>query len=383
MATARRILLVTYEYPPVGGGMGKAARNITRTLAGHGHDVAVLTSRFGNQPAMEREQGVLVLRIPVLRRHINFASAYEVLSFAASGLLRTGWITRRFRPDLVLAFLTIPSGIVAEGISRLTGAPWICYLRGQDVPGYPDTPRWMHRLAWPVTWYLWKRAARVFANSAGLAGLAHQSSPALAINIVPNGIDVERYRPHSGKRGRVKTVVLFTGRLVRFKRLRQLIEAWAEVADTASGPVELWLAGYGPERSILRHRARELGIVESVRFLGRLEEDRLIRALQCADIFVSPSEGEGLPNAVLEAMACGLPVVLSDIGPHRELLVDEKGGVLCGEGTPDEIAGALLDLVEDRELRQRLGCEAREVVRERFSWDMAVRELETHFPPFR
>jgi glycosyltransferase involved in cell wall biosynthesis len=377
MSRRRRILLVTYEYPPVGGGMGKAARAIGRALLRRGYDVAVLTSRFRGQPRDERHtDGLRVLRIPVLRRHINYASAAEVLSFAASGALHAGWVKRRFRPTACVAFLTIPSGFVAEVLRLTGGPPWIDLLRGQDVPGYPDTPRWMHRLAWPVTWTLWHRAAHVVANSEGLAALAHESDAKLPIRIMPNGIDVERYVPPAKGRFERTVRVLYAGRLVRFKGLRNLIEAWRLVARGTRMPAELWIAGHGPERPVLEALAEQAGLANSVRFLGRLEEDKLIRALQRADIFVNPSEGEGMPNAVLEAMACGLPVVLSDIAPHREMLVGGRGGVLCDATRPQAIARALLDVMDDRETRLHLGEEAREIVRTHFSWDQAVETLD-------
>lgn len=375
MTRRPRILLVTYEYPPVGGGMGKASRAIGRALLRRGFDVAVLTSRFRGQPRDERHSdGLRILRVPVMRRHINYASAAEVLSFAASGALHVPWIRRRFAPDLSVAFLTIPSGFVAEVLGLAGGAPWIDLLRGQDVPGYPDTPRWMHTLAWPVTWALWRRAAHVVANSEGLAALAHESAPDLPIAIMPNGIDVERYVPPPKGRLERTVRVLYAGRLVRFKGLRNLIEAWRLVSRATRMPAELWIAGYGPERPVLEALAEQARLT-NVRFLGRLEEDRLIRTLQRADVFINPSEGEGMPNAVLEAMACGLPVVLSDIAPHREMLLQGRGGVLCDATRPKAIARALLTVVDDREVRLRLGEEARDIVRTHFSWDQAVDTL--------
>lgn len=377
------LLLSTYEYPPVGGGMGKAARAMARALMRRGYDVTVLTARFGDQERDARDPGEpRVLRLPVLRRHRNRASALEVLSFAASGVLLLPWWARRCRPDATVCFLTIPSGIVAEAHRLIGGPRWVALLRGQDVPGFPDTPRWMHTVAWPLTWYLWRRAARVVANSQGLADLAHRSAPRLPIRIVPNGIDVERYRPRARPRKGGPVRVLFAGRLVRFKGLRNLVAAWEHVSARATDPVELWIAGYGPERPVLEALVDRAGLT-TVRFLGPLAEERLIRALQAADVFVNPSEGEGMPNAVLEAMACGLPVVLSDIGPHREMLLDGRGGVLCDAASPHDMARALAPLVADAGLRRRLGAEAREVVRDHFSWDQAVGRLIPLLPDRR
>src|SRR2546430_14512839 len=94
-----KILLISYEYPPLGGGTGKAAMNTARELRRMGYEVAVLTSKFQNQPAEETIDGIRIFRIRVLRRHLNYANAIEVLSFAVAGLFANGKILKEFRPD--------------------------------------------------------------------------------------------------------------------------------------------------------------------------------------------------------------------------------------------------------------------------------------------
>lgn len=371
----RRILFVTYEFPPVGGGLGKATRNLARSMAAQGYDVAVLTALFRDLPREEEQLGFRVLRIPVLRRHLNYANAYEVLSFAISGIMRRRWLLERFQPDATIALLTIPSGIVAEALRRRTGTPWLNFLRGQDVPGFPDTPAWMHKLAWPVTSFLWRHCHRIMANSQGLADLARQSAPNLDVVVIPNIIDTHTYRPPDEPRRNDRVRVLYLGRLVAFKRLHELVDGWKMLVERAGVPVELCLGGYGPEREALESLAAQAGLADSVRFLGRLDEADVVAALREADIFINPSSGEGLPNAVQEAMACGLPVALSDIAPHRELLVGGQGGVMFDGASPEAIAGALLPLVESHELRERMGTEARRIILENFSADRVTRMM--------
>lgn len=369
---------MTYEYPPVGGGMGKASRNLARALMRRGHRATVVTSKFGAWPFLQIDRGLVVLRIPVVRRHINFANAFEVLSFAGAGMLFfKSWFSEAEDYDACLSFLTIPSGIVAEYARLRTGKPWISFLRGQDVPGYPDTPAWMHKLAMPVTKYLWSNASRVLANSIWLGDLARKSKPDLDVGLVRNGIATDLYCPSDHREtGSKKVRVMFAGRLVKMKRLREVLEAWRIIQDPRRDDIELWFAGYGPERKFLEERSRELDLRDTIKFFGRLEEVDLIKALQRADIFVSPSAGEGLPNAVLEAMACELPVVLSDIGPHQELGIAEGGGALCDGEDPASIAAAIKPFLDDADLRRHHGRIARQRVKESFSWDAIAVELE-------
>lgn len=384
----KRVLIVTYEFPPVGGGTGKAARNIGREIAATGREVVVLTSGFRGLPARERIDGMDVVRLPVPRRHLNYANALEVLAFAASGILFGRRRLGGFRPDATLAFMTIPCGPVAEWIRRRDGAPYATLLRGQDVPGYPEMKPLLHALAWPVTRAIWNRSARVAANSEGLAELARASAPRFDVAVVRNGVDAGLYLPReeppaASSGGPRPLRAVYVGRLVRKKRIRELVRAvalararLAEAGPDAPG-IELNVVGFGPERGPLEALARELGVADAVRFAGRLDEPGVVAALRDADVFVNPSEGEGLPNAALEAMSCGLAVVLSDIGPHRELVAatesEPEAGLLRDGGSPEALAGALVELALDRAEAGRLGAAARRRVLDRFDWAAAAR----------
>lgn len=368
-----RVALFSYEFPPLGGGMGKAVRAHAEHLAALGATPAVVTARYGDLPREEERDGVRILRVPALRRRLAHANTPEVLSFAAGAVASLPWLLRRFRPDVSVAYLTIPSGPIAEAMRLGTRAPWICFLRGQDVPGYPDVPPWMHTAAWPLTSHLWRRCAAIASPSVGLAELARRSRPGLQVERVPNGVDVALYRPRRGPRRPGPVRVLFAGRLVRFKGVATLLDAWSQRPERAPA-AELWIAGSGRERRAFVARAQELGIRSTVRFLGRLDEQRLAKALRAADLFVHPSEAEGLPNAVLEAMASGLPVVLSAIGPHRELLA-AGGGVLVEDPGPRALGDAIERLIRDPRERGRLGEEARGAACSRFDWRRSAEGL--------
>lgn len=370
-----RFLLINYEFPPVGGGAGKAAFQLAQALVRRAHEVTILTSRFKDLPAEETLAGVRVLRIPVLRRHLNYAASWEVLSFAVSGLARLGWLHREVNPDVVLSFFTIPGSPVALGYQALYGTPFVTFLRGQDVPGYPDTPRALSTLAAPAIRFLWRRSLLVTANSQGLAELARQTEPELDFPIITNAVDPERYRPAATPPPETPVRVLFVGRLREFKGIHHLIEAFARVRQEGPPPCELRIGGFGPMREALEGRVAELGLSNQVQFLGRLDEEQVIEEMQSAHIFANPSYGEGMPNAVLEAMACALAVLVSDIGPHREMIAPETEGLFCAPRDVEMLAGALGRLVGDAALRRRLGEQARQRVLAEFSWDQKAAEL--------
>ncbi len=376
-----RLLLISYEYPPLGGGLGKAVRQTALELEKLGHEVAILTSRFGDLPSADSDGPLRVTRIPVLRRHANHARLIDVLSFGVSGVLMSKRRLRDFRPDVVIAYLTVPSGVVGAWLSRRWGVPLLTLLRGTDVPGHRELEPWMHQAAGPLIRWIWRRSSHVISNSEAMARQAEGAVAGLSVSTVHNGVDLDRYRPpEPGCRSAAPVRVLYSGRLVKVKRLDAVIRTWAEVVRKSQAPLVLDLAGFGPERDVLERLVSELGLGDSVRFLGYLDEERMIRAYQEASLFVSFSRDEGLPNSVLEAMACGLPLVLSDIGPHREILADSGAGVLADPDDPDSLGSSLLRMIHSPEERELMGQLGRTSVEGRFSWKRTAAGLQQFFP---
>jgi glycosyltransferase involved in cell wall biosynthesis len=186
---------------------------------------------------------------------------------------------------------------------------------------------------------------------------------------VPNGFPTGDVTPRADYRGRGGPLrVVFVGRLDRQKNPILLLEAIARASGPAAGlPLEATFLGDGPERAAVEERARELGVSDRVRFLGRVSD--VPRHLEEADVFVLPSLSEGVSNALLEAMAHGVPCVATDIPGNADLIRDRETGLLVRTGDADALARALLELAADAGLRERLGRAARAFVEERF--DMA------------
>lgn len=371
-----KILIVSYEYPPLGGGLGKAVRETALQLAHQGREVMILTSRFAELPALEVDGPLRIVRIPVRRRHTNHATVLDVLSFGASGVLFGRKHLNNFRPEAILSYLTVPSGVAGLWLSRRLGVPHLTLLRGTDVPGHRELEPWMHRMAGPVIRFIWRRSFRVISNSDSMARRAEMAVPGVSVATVHNGVDLLRFRPPAEAVRKADPLkVLYSGRLVKVKRLDLLLGAWAEVERCLKHPARLILAGYGPEREALEVRAAELGIADQVEFRGYLGEDDMVREYREASVFVSLSADEGLPNSVLEALACGLPVVLSDIGPHREIVGDSPAGVFCDVDAPESIRHALLGFLQSPETRELAAREARSVIEGRFSWERTASQL--------
>jgi glycosyltransferase involved in cell wall biosynthesis len=193
------------------------------------------------------------------------------------------------------------------------------------------------------------------------------------IDVIPNGIDVAFYTPDERARAPEPTI-LFLGRLKEYKRVDLLIDALAELARRGSA-ARLEVAGDGEELAALRARVRRLGLEERVSFLGFLGEEGKRAALRRAWVhaLTSPKEGWGISN--LEAAACGTPSVASDSPGLRESVVDGETGILVPHGDVTALAAALGRLLDDVELRTRMGRAARAFA-EGFSWDASAQAVE-------
>ncbi|HEX6557889.1 MAG TPA: glycosyltransferase family 4 protein [Longimicrobiales bacterium] len=370
MKTAPRILLINYEYPPLGGGAGTATAGIARALSGLGCDVVVLTSRYRDLPHRESAHGFRIVRVPVLRRRVDRATPIQMLTFVVSAAIAMVPLTRRWRPDVSIAFFTIPSGPVAWLLRVLRGVPYIVSLRGGDVPGFEWAPeaRTYHRLTSPVLRFLWRRAHAVVANSRGLAKLAQRSTPELPIHVVPNGVQLPGApAPAASQRA---PRLLTMGRLTQQKGIDILFRAMTRLRDVEFG---LDIAGDGPDRALLENMARELGLADRVRFLGWVPRPALPQTFGNAAVFVLASRIEGMPNVVLEAMAHGRAVVCTRVFGCDELVQHGTTGLLVDIEDEVQLADALRTVLSDAVLRERMGSAGRARVASEFTWPGGAR----------
>lgn len=373
------ILLITYEFPPVGGGTGKAAYYTAREFVKMGHRAAVLTIRFKDQKNTETIDGIEVFRIPALRKKLHQSNPREIATFSLSGIFHVINIYNKFDADIALAYFTIPSGVISLWLKILKNVPYITLLRGQDVPGWlPKILKRYHAFCKPFIRYIWRNSKKVVANSAGLKSMAMKTSPDLDILSISNGVDTNKYFPAIQKNKSGVVTILFTGRLRFQKGLPCLIEGVDMLKHDKNCTKRfcLKLAGYGPEEVNLRSLVAKKKLEKEVIFLDHLDEEDLIREYQAADVFVNPSFNEGMPNSMLEAMACGLPCVATDIEGNNELIKVGHNGFLIPQKDAPALANALLKLIEDDMLRERMGKESRKIIIENFSWEKTAKKLE-------
>ena len=269
-----------------------------------------------------------------------------VLLFEALALRR---LVRTHRPDVLHVHWIVPQGVVALLVAR--GVPWLVTTLGGDVYALRDP------LSLRLKRAVLTRAAAVTTMNVDMRQrLLALGAPVDATLVLPMGADVDGVRATGAGVTRCPGRVLFVGRLVEKKGLAFLLEALRSVP----GDWSLDVVGDGPLRPDLEARAAGL----PVRFLGQATKDDLARAYAGCDLVVAPSvpaasgDQDGLPVALLEAMSAGCPVVASRIAGIDEAVVDGETGLLVPPGDAPALAAALIRLLGDPELRDRLGAAA-------------------------
>jgi glycosyltransferase involved in cell wall biosynthesis len=222
----------------------------------------------------------------------------------------------------------------------------------------------------PLSRLIWNNAAAVVANSDDLLRLARTTSKFLPIGVIPNGVDCQEFRPNVVDDPDVLRL-LFVGRFIERKGIAHLLRALPFLPRC-----KVALIGEGPLEGDLRSLSKSLSIEDRVDFCGYVPHSAISEYYQSADVFVSPSLSEGMSNSVLEAMASGLALVVSDTGGASDI-VDHAGFVLP-ETSPGTVAEAVSRLVEDRNLLRRMKLASRRRALA-YSWESAgVRYLELY-----
>jgi glycosyltransferase involved in cell wall biosynthesis len=223
----------------------------------------------------------------------------------------------------------------------------------------------------------------IIVTTEGLARELGRAVDAARIHLIPNGVALDQFYP-SATPARGQPRIVFIGRLSPEKNVASLLRAVQRLQPEIRPVVEL--AGDGPLRTALAHQADELQV--QVNFLGVVGHERLPELLRQAHAFVLPSYSEGHPKALLEAMACGLPVVASDIPGNRSLVEDAQNGLLFAVDNDEQLAGALGRVLNDPSLAASLGLAARQTIVGRY--DLAalidrevdlLRALAEHYTP--
>ncbi len=378
-----RLLTVTSLYPnAIQSERGLFVRERLRRLQQH-HDVEATvvapvpwfpfaSPRFGEYSAFARvppfETAVEGMILHPRYFHLpRVSDLFSPWSFAHAVLREIR--RRRIRFDLIDAHFLFPDGVGAVLAARSLGRPVVLTARGSDVNLIAK-----ERIA--GKWISWS-----IRNADGLVAVSRDLSDELRrladrddVETIANGVDREQFRPNPereairrrlGMRG---FTVLSVGNLIDLKGHHLVIEALLQVAEA-----RLVIAGEGPARAQLTQRVKALALEPRVHLLGSVRQSRLADYYCAADVLVLASSHEGMPNAILESLASGTPVVATSTGGAREVLANANAGRLC-ERNPDSIAEAIHSLRANMPTRTAVCATV-----DRFDWGVCADRIHELF----
>jgi len=320
-----KILTVCYEYPPVGGGGGRVAAQISRALAARGHEVRVQTSRTGSLPARETDsRGVDIRRAFSLRRSPDTCSVPEMAAYVALNAIPVTATARSWRPDVMHVHFAVPTGPAAWLAHQATGIPYVLTAHLGDVPGgAPEQTDHLFRIVRPFTVPIWRDAAAITAVSSHVAELA-QKAYSISPEIIFNGTESRAATPTPPDPGGLLRL-LFVGRMSIQKNPVFLSEVFARMR---AGNWRATFIGDGPLRTELETALRKAGVADRCNFTGWVDSNAVQKHLGDSDILLLPSLSEGLPVAAIEAVSHGVAVAGSNIPGLRDVVIDGQNGWL-------------------------------------------------------
>jgi L-malate glycosyltransferase len=338
-----KILVLIHEFPPVGGGGGRAAQDVCQNLVKRGHEVTVLTAHLEGFPKEEVLNGIRVLRLPSLRREAYRADFRAMGGYIFYGLWNGYRLIKRWHPDVIHVHFAVPGGALALALSQLTGIPYVMTVHLGDVPGgVPEkTGRWF-KWVLPFTRRIWRDAKKVVAVSDFTRQLAFRHYPR-EIEVIHNGVDLTLLRPTSIQ-VRTPPRIIFAGRLIEQKNPVQIVNTLAEIKDL---PWQCVIIGNGPLMSDVQHAVAKHYLQERCTLTGWITPEKVLDWFDHSDIMFMPSLSEGLSVVGVQALAKGLAMVVSKIGGFVDLVDQGENGYLIDLSEPSKFSAVLRELLLD------------------------------------
>lgn len=366
-----KILVLNYEYPPLGGGASPVSKDIAEKLADRGNEVTVVTMHFKGLQKEENINGVHIIRISCWRSKKNICHPWEQAHFLwkAWAFLQVYLKTRSF--DIVHCHFLIPTGILAVLIKNIFRIPFVVTIHGSDIPGFnPDRFQLLHKFTRPLLRKIALQADLITSPSIYLKDLfltAVASDLPIKLKVIYNGI--EKSKVQSEK----KNIILSTGRLLERKGFFTLVSAVAELESN----YVLHICGDGPAMSELKILAH--GSKTSIIFHGWMD-NRSVEyqtLLAEASIYCLVSSHENASIAILEAMENGCAVITSNTTGCFEMVHDV--GLCINPSDKELLKSAIEELIEHESMLKTYSKLAKAKVEKMYRWNGLIDEYEKSF----
>ncbi len=375
-----KLLILNYEYPPLGGGAGRCANYQAEGLAAHGHEITVITTWFEGEKEMEESRNLRLIRLKSRRRKAYQSNPIEMGSWAIKTLRYIRRSKLYLNTDLILAHFTLPGGMVALPVKLSYNIPYYIISHGQDIPWFSPRELFLYHLIFylPIK-LICSKASRIMVLSPRrlkdlnkVTGRKHRSKN----YIIPNGCDIDFFTPSEEEKNVDTFKILFTGRLTIQKDPFTMLKAVRSLSNSEI-PCNLEVIGDGPLREKMEHFIKTHHLEEKVTFCGWISREELREKYRNAHLLAITSRDEGMSLAMMEALSSGLYVLTTRVSGSESLIREDVNGEFIPFKDPEQLAAGLRSFYKEKLLKNyRVPDQILEELRHAISWDHYVKAYD-------
>ena len=366
------------SFLPHRGGSEIMAYELAKRLVEFRHEVIIHTIQKKGTKKYEKIDGIEIYRFKDIRlfpklSRITLGKIPSIFSFSAIPSLFK--LVKKIRPHIIHSHFLADTGLAAIIVGSILKIPVITSLLGKDIfdPIDPVPTKWHNCLVW-----LMEKSSKVIACSKDQKRRAQVMGVSSDISVIPHGVNTKKFVPSikvdiKKKLGIRGPMVLSVQRLHPRKGLTYLIDAIPIILDKIPS-AKFVIVGTGSEKMKIEKKINALRIENSVKLVGFVPESELTHYYANCDLFVLHSLYEAFGIVLLEAMACGKPVVATKCGGIPEVVINEKTGLLSPPRKANELARACIKILQSPEMKQKMGQNGLNRVLKRFSWDSLVKK---------
>lgn len=372
-----KILILNYEYPPLGGGAGMVSQKHAEELSKLGHKVTVLTTWFKGEKEVFEENNLKIIKLKSKRRKIYKSTPDEWLLWISKSKKYLKEYLKKNTFDFCFAHFALPSGEIAKYINKKFNLPYAVISHGQDIPWFFPKQMFKYHL---ITYFWIKSICKRAKNLILLTEMMKENADKFMKNeknknvIIPNGCDIQNFKPDFTKK-REKFTIIFVGRLVEQKAPFTFLNSIKEF-DKENIDYEVIILGDGPLRTKMEKFAELNNLQSKIFFKGWVDKVQMLEYYQSANLQVITSVEEAMSIAALESLSTGQYIISTPVSGNTELIEENINGNFVEIGNYSEIAKKIKQYHDAKFIKKyHVPEEYVQNFRKKYNWENIVKEL--------